>query len=64
MAKKIGIFTSILLGVAGGAAAAAFLATESGKKVKKQVNHLYHLQKNIIMEVKKDDYTRKNHHQK
>ena len=37
MAKKIGIFTSILLGVAGGAAAAAFLATESGKKVKKQV---------------------------
>ena len=37
MAKKIGIFTSILLGVAGGAAAAAFLATESGRKVKKQV---------------------------
>ena len=37
MAKKIGIFTSILLGVAGGAAAAAFLATESGNKVKKQV---------------------------
>ena len=40
MAKKIGIFTSILVGVAGGAAAAAFLATESGKKVKKQVTDL------------------------
>lgn len=38
MAKKLGALTSIILGVAGGAAAAAFLATESGKKVKKQVS--------------------------
>lgn len=40
MAKKLGIFTSILLGVAGGTAAAVFLATETGKTVKNKVSKL------------------------
>lgn len=38
MAKKLGIFTSVLLGVAGGTAAAVFLATETGKTVKDKVS--------------------------
>ncbi|MER0122690.1 YtxH domain-containing protein [Streptococcus sp. ZJ93] len=37
MVKKSSIFTSILLGAAGGAAAAAFLATKTGQAVKKKV---------------------------
>lgn len=37
MVKKSSIFTSILLGAAGGAAAAAFLATKTGQAVKKRV---------------------------
>ncbi|MTB64786.1 YtxH domain-containing protein [Streptococcus sp. zg-86] len=37
MVKKSSIFTSILLGAAGGAAAAAFLATKTGQVVKKKV---------------------------
>lgn len=37
MVKKSSIFTSILLGAAGGAAAAAFLATRTGQAVKKKV---------------------------
>lgn len=37
MVKKSSIFTSILLGAAGGAAAAAFLATRTGEAVKKRV---------------------------
>lgn len=37
MAKKSSIFTSLLLGAVGGAAAAVFLATETGKKAKKKV---------------------------
>lgn len=40
MAKKLGIFTSVLLGVAGGTAAAVFLATETGKTVKNKVSKL------------------------
>lgn len=37
MVKKSSIFTSILLGAAGGAAAAAFLATKTGRAVKQRV---------------------------
>lgn len=37
MVKKSNVWTSILLGVVGGAAAAAFLATKTGKKVKDKV---------------------------
>ncbi|HFH9837418.1 TPA: YtxH domain-containing protein [Streptococcus suis] len=37
MVKKSSIFTSILLGVAGGAAAAIFLTSKSGKAVKERV---------------------------
>lgn len=37
MVKKSSVFTSILLGAAGGAAAAAFLATKTGQAVKKKV---------------------------
>ncbi|MGT2714995.1 YtxH domain-containing protein [Streptococcus respiraculi] len=37
MVKKSSIFTSILLGAAGGAAAAAFLATKTGQAVKNKV---------------------------
>lgn len=37
MVKKSSIFTSILLGAAGGAAAAAFLATKTGQAVKQKV---------------------------
>lgn len=37
MVKKSSVITSILLGVAGGAAAAAFLATKTGKAVKERV---------------------------
>ncbi|MBF0819346.1 YtxH domain-containing protein [Streptococcus acidominimus] len=40
MVKKSSIFTSILLGAAGGAAAAAFLATKTGQVVKKKVRNL------------------------
>ncbi len=40
MAKKLGVFTSVLLGVAGGTAAAVFLATETGKTVKDKVSKL------------------------
>lgn len=37
MVKKSSVLTSLLLGVAGGAAAAAFLATKTGKAVKERV---------------------------
>ncbi len=37
MVKKSSVITSLLLGVAGGAAAAAFLATKTGKAVKERV---------------------------
>lgn len=37
MVKKSSVLTSLLLGVAGGAAAAAFLATKTGKAVKEKV---------------------------
>ncbi|MBY5033840.1 YtxH domain-containing protein [Streptococcus gallolyticus] len=37
MAKKTSILTSLLLGAAGGAAAAVFLASETGKVVKNKV---------------------------
>lgn len=37
MVKKSSVLTSILLGVAGGAAAAAFLASKTGKSVKEKV---------------------------
>lgn len=37
MVKKSSIFTSILLGAAGGAVAAAFLATKTGQAVKQRV---------------------------
>lgn len=37
MVKKSSVFTSILLGVAGGAAAAVFLASKTGKSVKEKV---------------------------
>ncbi|HEL1583450.1 TPA: YtxH domain-containing protein [Streptococcus suis] len=37
MVKKSSIFTSILLGVAGGAAAAIFLTSKSGKALKERV---------------------------
>lgn len=40
MSKKIGIGTSLLLGIAGGAAAAVFLATETGQAVKKKAVEL------------------------
>lgn len=39
MAKKLSMLTSIVLGAAGGAAAAVFLATETGKKVKGKVTN-------------------------
>lgn len=39
MVKKSSIFTSILLGAAGGAAAAVFLASKTGKAVKEKVVH-------------------------
>ncbi|MBF0788238.1 MULTISPECIES: YtxH domain-containing protein [unclassified Streptococcus] len=37
MVKKSSIFTSVLLGAAGGAAAAVFLATKTGQAVKQKV---------------------------
>ncbi|HFR3774039.1 TPA: YtxH domain-containing protein [Streptococcus suis] len=37
MVKKSSVLTSLLLGVAGGAAAAAFLASKTGKSVKEKV---------------------------
>lgn len=37
MVRKSSVITSLLLGVAGGAAAAAFLATKTGKAVKEKV---------------------------
>ena len=37
MAKKTSMFTSLLLGAAGGAAVAVFLASETGKVVKNKV---------------------------
>lgn len=40
MAKKLSIFTSLALGVVGGTAAAVFLTTESGKKLKQKVSNL------------------------
>ncbi len=42
MAKKGGLFSSVLFGVVGGAAAAYFLSTEKGKEVKKKVVDFAH----------------------
>ena len=40
MAKASRVLTSLLLGAAGGAAAAVFLASKSGQTLKKKVNEL------------------------
>ncbi|MGT2910563.1 YtxH domain-containing protein [Streptococcus cameli] len=38
MAKKLNLLTSVVLGIAGGTAAAVFLASESGKKLKSKLS--------------------------